>query len=318
MLKSVYNLLASLLFAAIFISIPWEDLRGYPFVDLLNYLKTINEVRQYGFEYYDLGETWIDYLKNEYLWYLLTWIIATSSLEPLVALKMISAFCAFIYHRYLAVSIGNALAFLFLMNPISITLLGEQLRSAFAFSLLLLALMLFKRPQPIFITIPFLLFIHSAMIPLSMLFAATRWLADHRDLRPAFKALLVVFAAIAVALFVTKIVPALLVSIGDRRDVTTFEVQSLAYVAFWIVWGAMLVDAAGASLTDDWRYLFAVFITVSIPAMAILGFPGFRLLALAVPIILSTLPKLGQQRRFIAGLSFVLYQIILFDYWIRT
>jgi len=316
--KIVFSLIFSLLFAVLITFFPWEILRNNNqiFVDIQNYVYRIEATRQYGLTYFNVGETWIDYLKNEYLWILILSLIASSKLNPFLALKLISLFSAFVYHRFLSQGIGNVLAFIFLLNPITISLINSQVRSAFAFSLFLLALMIFKRPKLIYGTIPFLVFIHSAMFLIVVLYIVLQWFANHCRRTPQFKVFMVACGAIFVAIFVSKFIPPIMSLLEDRRNTLEYENSSILYVIFWLIWGGMLIEARRRKLTDDWKYLFAIMICVSVPVMTAMGFPGFRFLSMAFPLVMISLPKLGFWRQAFACLAWVYYQAILFDYWI--
>ena len=307
---------SSVLFCLLIVLVDWEQVRGDKFPDILNYVYKIDAIRLLGVEYFYLGETWIDYLKNEYAWFFMLYLIAKSSLDPFFALKIISGFSAFVYHRFLATGVGNVLAFILLLNPITIDLLSSQLRGAFAFSLFLVAVMLLRRRVFFFATIPFLGYIHSAMFVLGSLFFASHWLANLRGLKTQQKIFIAVGFAASFAALISIIVPFILSTIGDRRSLEGVGNKSTLYVAFWLIWGVMLVVSIRSRLDIDWAYLFAIVICVSVPVMTILGFPGFRLLALSLPIVLLSLARLAANQRVFAGLGLILYQAVLFYYWI--
>jgi hypothetical protein len=315
-LRTAVSAWPSAVFSLVIVLVDWEQIRGSSFPDIPNYVYKIDAIRWLGIDYFYLGETWIDYFKNEYAWFFVLYLIAKSSLDPLLALKIISGFSAFIYHRFLSIGAGNAMAFIFLLNPITIDLLSSQLRGAFAFSLLLAAVMLLRRQAFFFAGIPFLGLIHSAMFALGYLFLASHWLANFRSLSVRQKALIAAGLAAGFAVLISTIVPLVTLEIGDRRSFEGVETKSVLYVTFWLIWGVMLIVLARPRMDINWAYLYAIVICVSVPLMTILGFPGFRFLTLSLPIVFLSLTKLAPDQRILIGAGVILYQVVLFYYWI--
>jgi hypothetical protein len=315
-LRTAISTSSSVAFSFLIVLVDWEQIRGSRFPDIPNYVYKIDAIRWLGIDYFYLGETWIDYLKNEYVWFFVLYLIAKSSLDPYLALKIISAFSAFIYHRFLAAGAGNVLAFILLLNPITIDLLSSQLRGAFAFSLFLAAVMLLRR-QAIFVAgVPVFGLVHSAMFPLGYLFLASHWLANLRSLKVLQKALIAAGLAVGFAVLISIFAPMVTSAIGDRRSFEDVENKSVLYVTFWLIWGVMLIASARLRMDADWAYLYAIAICVSVPVMTVLGFPGFRLLALSLPIVFLSLMKLSPNQRIPVGAVAVLYQAALFYYWV--
>jgi hypothetical protein len=315
-LRIVISTWPSILFSLLIVFVDWEQIRGSKFPDIPNYVHKIDAIRWIGVDYFYLGETWIDYLKNEYVWFLVLYLIAKSYLDPFLALKIISAFSAFVYHRFLAAGIGNVLASIFLLNPITIDLLSSQLRGAFAFSFFLVAVMLLRRRIMFYGAVPLLGFVHSAMFVFGCLFFASSWFANIRRLNAQYKVFIVAVLAVGFAFLIAFIAPLILSAIGDRRSFDEADNKSTLYVAFWLIWGVMLVVSIRPNMEINWAYLFAIAICVSVPVMTIFGFPGFRLLALSLPVILLSLTKLPTPWQFLAGVGMILYQVVLFTYWI--
>ena len=296
--------------------VDWEGVRGNQFPDVANYLYKIETIRWRGVEYFFIGETWIDYLKNEYAWFFFLYLIAKSSLDPILALKIVSGFCAFVYHRFLANGIGNILAFVFLLNPIIIDLLASQMRGAFAFSIFLVAVMLVRHRMLFYAVTLVLCFVHSAMFVLSPIYFTSHWLANIRGLKVQQKIIIAAGLAVGFALLIVTFAPIAMSTIGDRRNYDDASIKSVLYVTFWLAWGVMLIFSMRSRLDIDWAYLYAIFICVSVPIMTVLGFPSFRLLAISLPVVLLRFKLLAPKLQLVAGSGMLLYQVILFGYWI--
>lgn len=306
----------SFIFGIFIAFFPWEIVRHTElFIDLRNYVDRIEDIRVYGFYYIDLGSTWVDYFKNEYVWFLIIYIISNSFLDPLFALKLISSFCGFVYHKYLASSVGNTLAFILLLNPIAIGLINAQIRSALAFSVFLLLITVINNKKLRVVMLPIVIFIHSGMLFILATYIFTVQISKAYVLSPVQKIVIVAISAFIAALLLNAIVPEVLESIDDRRLYIQYSIVSASYVAFWVFWSFILIVSYNEHLQFDWPYYYGVFICLSVPTMVIIGFPGFRLFAMSLPIVFMCLPKLAINNYRTAIVSICLYQVLQFYYW---
>jgi hypothetical protein len=137
-----------------------------------------------------------------------------------------------------------------------------------------------------------------------------------RSFKVQQKAFIAAGLAVSFAVVISVVAPVVTSTIGDRRNFEDVENKSVLYVAFWLIWGVMLIASARSRMDADWAYLYAIVICVSVPVMTVLGFPGFRLLALSLPIVFLSLMKLSPNQRIPVGTGLVLYQAALFYYWI--
>jgi hypothetical protein len=322
------DVFASLVFALTMTAVPWTELKPNAFPDIENYREIIENLAYYGDDYYEIGMSWIDRLKAEYLWFWLMNLIATSGIEPSVAFDFITAFSSFVYHRYLANKIGNVLAFVLLFNPIVIDLLREQLRSALAFSIFLLAFLLTKRRKIQYLIFAPTFYIHSSMAANVILFQLSDFMSGMQRISSTQKALLAAAVALVFAWALVVVAPSIMDSVTDRRYayVATLDTYgdsrlyrySLAYLSFWILLGLLLVVATlHSKAVVNWSYIFSIVICFGVPIAELGGFPSFRFIALAFPLIIASVAYEEKGYDILGYVALGTYQVLQFNYWLR-
>jgi hypothetical protein len=267
-------------------------------------------------EFWGREVVWLDYFNNEYIWLWIMNLIAQSSIDAIIAFKIIAAFNAIIFHRFLSLKTNVAIAFVFLLNPITIDLLNAQLRSGLAFSFFLIAIMLAWRTRTIIITLFVLTFVHTIMLGVLLLYVLSIFVAKLNFASPIVKIICLVAFSTVFGLAVSIYVPNLLISLSDRRDIRVYDNVSFFYVAFWIFWGAMLAILVQVNRRLNWDYFFGLAICVAVPTMVIGGFPGFRFLAISMPIIISCIAYLRPLPKTVMLITLFLYQVVQFTYWL--
>lgn len=314
------NIAASSIFALTIFFTPWADIKGGGFEDIDNYLSRIMYISNYGFyglSYFEFGDQWIDYVKAEYIWFLILYVIATSDIDPTIGLGLVTIFSAFVYHRHLSGKVGNIIATLLLLNPISIDLFNGQLRSAFAFSIFLLAVMNTARPiirYPIFIST---LFIHSSMGAIVALYVLSNYISSFRKLNSFQKVEFATIIGFALAFVFAVGLPSLLSAVEDRRADYTAASKGLAYLVFWFLWAAFLILFYNKKAASDLFYIFSIIICTSIPLTEILHFQAFRFIAMSMSIIIASATLTGKFNSTISLTVLGMYQVLQFNYWIE-
>jgi hypothetical protein len=318
--KNILEILSSVLFIIVIIFIPWETVRGSSFADVQNYVARINQLKDFGADYFLWENTFIGLLKFEFLWFQLLDFSSQINIDPLLFLNILTGISAFLLHRYMIASLGGWWSFVILINPITIDLLSSQIRSALAFSLFLTVISLKLKPSidwTRYIWLILLPFIHTGMIVVLAFYALSNFLAKIRHPRSTGKVLISIILAIGVAASITFFTTTIFSAVGDRRNFLLIETKSFSYVLFWLLWGIALALSISRENCQRWEYFFAMTICISAPLMDILGTSGFRFIALSIPIIFSTLPLLSKQIKKIIILVLPFYWFVTFFYWLR-
>ena len=261
------------------------------------------------------------WLSFEYFWFRLLAAAAYANVEPLVFMKAVTLVASFLTHRFLAARVGPAMAFLVLANPISIDLLSSQTRSAFAFALFLTAAdwMVARRHAAFrYLAFAALPFIHTATLAIIAVYGATNWLAAWSKPRPPlFKALLVLAGASSFVLAVVFVLPQLAEAAGDRRDLSAYRTKTLLYLSFWFAAAGALAISYGRAACARWEYLFALFVCAAAPIIEALGRPGFRFVALSIPLTWIGLGFTTGWTRRLVRFGAAAYLALLYYYWVR-
>lgn len=317
--STVNGVLLGALYTLIIVFVPWEEIRGGAFADLQNYITRIQIIQNFGVDYFNWENTPLGLLRFEALWFLVLVIAAGSGIDPGIALKLITAFSAFAIHRYLRAYLAPVLAMALLINPITIDLLSSQIRSAFAFALFLTAVsntddraLSWPRMTVVLLT-PF---IHTGMTIVLLFYFASRALAAPTRLGTDVRGFVTVSIAVGSALCFAVVVPLLAQAIGDRRDLTAYPIKSPAYILFWLGWAAALAVSLKREACRHWRYFFALIVCLSAGLMELSGAPGFRFIALSIPIIFSTLPLIHHHLKAAVTVATPVYSLALFAYWV--
>ena len=313
-------LLCSVVFALFVAFAPWEAIRGDEFADLVNYTTRIYLLRDYGKNYFVWENSILGWLQFEYLWFsMLAWF-ADMDVAPIVFIKSITLISAFLTYRFLSLYIGVGWSFVVLTNPITIDLLSSQIRSAFAFALFLLAVSLRTGTKidwlkyPLFICLPF---IHSGMHLLLLIYFSCVAMA-HRDwFRPSTKTVITVIVAIVTSVFIALYLPAVAEIAEDRRALSQYASKSAAYLSFWVLFAGALVISYSKENSRHWEYYFAMSICILGPLVELMNTPGFRFVALGIPVLFAAIIYLRGVVRDGVLLASPLYSILLFYYWVR-
>ncbi len=310
----------SCLFAALILVGPWELIRGGEFADLVNYRTRIYELHDYGMRYFVWEDSLLGWLRYEFLWFWMLAFVADNNIHPNVFIAAVTGISAFLTHSFLRRHLGVLLATLVLLNPITIDLLSSQIRSALAFSLFL-AIVAWQPPVRIawlkpalFIPLPF---IHTGLLLIIGLYAGCVVLARLRAVAPQLKVVAIVAAAVALAVSIVVLLPSIVEATEDRRNLSQYGLKSPAYLSYWVVCAGALIVSVNRELAARWEYFFTVIVCLTAPLLELTGLPGFRFIALAIPVFFVALSRL--QGGVLHGFLFatVLYQFLLILYWVQ-
>ena len=313
------NWLASALFALFVAFMPWEAIRGDAFADLANYARRMEQISDYGTGYFEWTDSLVGWLSFEYFWFRLLALAAAAEIEPAAFMRAVTLVAAFLTHRFLAARVGPLVAFVVLANPITIDLLSSQTRSAFAFALFLTAadwLVARRHLHWRYAAFAALPFIHTAAIAFVAFYTYAIALAAQRWLAPALKAALTLLLAGAFVAAVVVVLPGLAEAAGDRRGALAYETKTLTYLLFWFLAAGALAVSYDRTATARWEYVFALLVCTAAPLIEALGRPGFRFVALSLPVIWIGLGFTRGWVRWASMAASVAYGVLLYGYWI--
>ncbi len=310
----------SLLFAAVIILGPWEAIRGDDFADLVNYRTRIYELQDYGMRYFVWENSVVGWLRYEFLWFYTLALVAYNNIHPDIFIATIAGVSAFLTHSFLSRYLGVLLATIVLLNPITIDLLSSQIRSAVAFALFL-GLIHWRFPGRldwlrIILFLP-LLFIHTGLFLILGFFAGSIAIARTQLISPQQKVLATAAAAVILTLSIAYLLPSIVEVTEDRRSLSQYGLKSPAYLMYWFICAGALIVSINQDLSTRWEYFFALVICLTAPLLEIAGLPGFRFIALAIPVIFAAFA--GLRGIIMHGLLFatLAYQFLLIIYWVR-
>ena len=284
--------------------------------DIWNYMTTVDELSWDGFSYLGRETQWIDYFKNEYIWFLIMYSFSSLWITTAVAFKLVSAISAFIVHRFISARVGLVLATLFLLNPILLDLICAQVRSGFAFALFLLVVSFNTRKLVLWLAIPILALIHSAMFVICPLYFVFSHFRQKRAATDWKEVIFAIGLGFVLAYILAVSVPQMMVILHDRRSQIVVENVTLAYVAFWFLFGVALALSFKRTKAFSGEYLFSICILIFAPTLVFFDFSGFRFISLAYPVVVGSCGQLYTKQKYSMLGLLGLYQIVLYSYWI--
>ena len=311
----ITQMLACALFAWVFVSIPYESIRGgVAFVDRDNYEQTF------------LGKSYVlkkaagsikGYISNEVLWdFTVRSIIDYFSIEPLTALTAISYFVIFVMAVYVKRGAGW-LWLIFLFNPLLIDFVMSQCRLAFAMGLFYLAL-LSKRKWIVFTVTLISLFIHTAMLPLTSFYWGG-WLVYRSKLKSyPWVCLVCLFAMGAGLVLLMGPLQSIVGSVmAEDRRVGRYVGASttLSYASYWLILLAVYCYKPKFNRIPNNAY--ATTLLVVFAGTVVFDLYGSRFIALALPCILCAMSMLDSSVRKMIIPSFSLYVGVQWLYWMK-
>ena len=313
MTNKTYNLYFFALFYAIFITyiVPWTTIYQQEFVDVLNYLNRIEYLHKGGNEAIHSGISWLVY---EPLWKYIIIGIGFTFDDYRLAIYLISIIIVFLYTIFLFKRIDYYIGMILLFNPMFVDLVMSQIRSSFAFGLLLLAYDLRSRKLATLLAIASFL-IHTSMIIFILIYFILYKL--NKTVASKKYYLIAIFTAFFIALFMRYGIDILLTLVGDRRAGydTIIEAASISYSIVWF--GIGLIIATFATFEDEQERIiagYAITITSFFFFSSVMGSFAQRFLALTLPLIIISVSYLPKHYRQGTYIIFWLYILLMFKY----
>jgi len=313
MTNRTYNLYIISLFYAILITyiIPWTTIYHGDFLDIGNYLKRIEYLYVGGNEASHIGLSW---LLSEPLWKYIIIGIGLTFDDYRLALYLISIIIVFLYSIFLFKRVPYPVGMILLLNPMFIDLVMAQVRSALAFSLLLLAYDISSKKWSIIVTIISIL-IHASM-PL-FIFIYFLLYKLNKSVSSKNYYLITIITALFFALFMKYGLNILLTILGDRHAgyENTIVSASLSYSMVWFAIGIFVATFATFKNENE-RIIagYAITMTSFFFFSSLMGNFAQRYVALTIPLIIisiSYLPKHYKQGTYVL---FFMYILLMFKY----
>jgi hypothetical protein len=313
MTNKTYNLyIISFLYAVLLTYvIPWTTIYHGDFADITNYINRIEYLKRGGTEAVHIGLSW---LINEPIWKYIIIQIGYIFDDYRFALYLLSIFITFLYSIFLFKRVDYYIGMIFLFNPMFISLVMAQIRSALAFSLLLLAYDLRSKKWTILIAIVASL-IHTSM----PIFILIYLLLEKLNKMVASKKyyLITIFTAFFIAIFMRYGIDILLTLIGDRRAGYDAVIKG-ASLSYSIVWFAIgLIIATFATFENEKERIiagYAITMTSFFFFSSLMGNFAQRYVALTMPLIIISIGYLPKHYKQGTYFIFFLYILLLFKY----
>ncbi len=308
----------ALIFATLFVYIiPWVEFFGEEFHDIHFYIQRIIYLKEGGDEALYSGISW---LFSEPLWKGIIIAIGNLFEDYRAVLYGISFFIVFTYSSFLLKRVEFYIAMIFLFNPMMVHLFIEQIRIAFAFSLVLIAYEIYSlnRSPFVFILLVMAPLIHTAIVVFYAIYAVLYY-ADSRVEDKKYY-LVSIGIALFIALFMKYGANIILMMVGDRRAnyEKVIESSSIAYSIAWFII-AWILAAFAEFKENQSRVMVAYAITIMTFFFfsSMLNMFAARYVAVIMPFIIisiSYLPKHFKQGTYLFLLAYNFYS---FKYWLK-
>ena len=314
------NWLLSLIFAFIYIYlIPWTELYGSEFVDIFSYIERMDYLHQGRPEMEYFGLKW---LLSEPLWKAIIIGFGNISTDYRAILYGVSFFTVFVYASFLIRRVEFYIAMIFLFNPMMVDLFLSQLRSVFAFAIMLIAYNIYENNRESKL-LPIILLIMATLIHMSMpIFYGVYYLMYrlNRNTEAYKYYFFAVLTGLFIAFFMKYGSTLLLEMIGDRHAGYD-EYIAAASVAYSIAWFIIAIILATFGDFEEKEKRIQVAYAITFMSFfffsSIVNIFAARYVALIMPFVIlsiSALPKHIKQGTY---LFLVVYNIYSFKYWLK-
>jgi EpsG family len=318
MLSNKFTQLTVVLLFTVFISrIPWEKLHGAEFIDLTRY----RDYFLYGQSIleYSSFSGFFDYITKEALWhYSIMFLVRGLGFSVDNVFMAISTLCIFSFSLFLVRRQG-VFSLILLINPLFISLAFSQLRSALAFSLILLAYMIELRTLK-FVLVLFALFIHTSVILFIFLFFLVIYFSSKIEKQKLGKLITFIslcFIGLVIAISIGPLKQIILGYLGDRRAGYGDASSSFLYTSFWL--GLLLMCAfQNTNYFKDTTNCYAIVMLSIISFNFFTGGYSTRFIALTLPILMSAMLNFSGIYKYSSLFTYVAYAAFQWFYWMQN
>jgi len=302
-------------FAFIFVYlIPWTDMIGREFWDIGNYMFRIAYLARDGNE----GSlSIVQWIFEEPLWKGIVVFIGSvvDASHYRLALYFISFTALFLYGSFFFRRIEYYIIIILFFNPLMVNLFIEQIRSALAFSLLLVAYDISSRRATIFIMIMAFL-IHASMVIFVAIYFMLYKLNQVVEARKYY--LVVLGISILMALFMRYGLDIILQILGNRHAGYSESVEgsSLSFSLFWFLL-AIALSIFSNFENEEKRITIGYSILILNFFFFTSVFGGFaqRYVSLSFPIVIIAISYLPKHFKQVGYMALFAYSLLMFKYW---
>ena len=307
----------AILYSFIFINLPFIPLIQKQNQDIENYVIRIIHLTTQDTDIINF----YDWISNEPIWtYILEWI-SISFNAPENGLLFISFCSLIIVNVYLLKRINLLLHTIFLFNPIIIDLFIAQIRSGFAASICLIALMV-NNKWLILLLLVIASLIHKVTLFLFFIYIISKFLDAKGNKFELIKPdILALFFSLLLSITLYSNGYNLLDATNDRRAENVFsETNSFSYLIFWLLLsiGLSLFTKKNQKSIEYWMHYYSI-IMLSLPLfLGIFNINGMRFIALSFTIILVTISRTNIKIKPHFFIGLFAHQVIQYIYWLKT
>jgi hypothetical protein len=307
--------LLALLAGFLFVFFPWESFRSNFYNDRLNYFNYI-EYYTNKIDYFDYSN-FISYISYEWLWH---FIIKVShedlGLSTLFILSFLSFFSFTTNFYFLSRKLGFYSSFL-LLNPIFVDFVQSQLRLAFAASLALSAMMVFRHSKLVAVLLIFsTLFIHTGII---IFYIIALFCFFYKIKKIFLSPVMLVLFGLLVAFVTGPFLGDILAAMDDRRAGYSDMSAPIIYMIFWYIllfYIFLVLSKLKNKSYGDFYVAFGFVILSLIFFGSFLGVYTSRFLAAAYPFVILNIFVAQKFERYIIVSMYLLYTLSAWVFWL--
>jgi len=289
MRDSYFTSMVAFLVAFLLLLIPWQQLSGHAFSDLLVYQEKfvlgVPLMERMGS--FDIGY----FFAHEGAWdVFVRYLIDSASLQVGTVFSLITFVTLFTFVRFVVIRSG-ILAVFFLVNPLVIDLAFSQLRFAFALSLFILAIDT-RRFDVKWVLLIFSLFFHTAMALFVGVYLLCLCFIESKKIRVLFRGsagFFVLFVAFSVFFVVGPLRDIILNALGDRRAGIDAESSSVVYASFWFFYAFITLTLMRGKLIFEPSVLIGVIFVLVFLFVTLFGGYSLRYLSASIPFVISSM-----------------------------
>lgn len=315
MIQKNYNIwILSFLFAFTFVFIiSWIDIKGHDFEDIVQYIRRMVYLHAGGKEAVYSGVLWVT---SEPLWKFIIIQLGNIFDDYRLAMYLVSFISLGLHGTFLFRRVPIIVAFILLVNPMTVDLMLAQVRIALAFGLVLVAYDLKSKKVSMLLIIAAIL-IHASM----PIFLGMYYILYELNKRVEAKKLYLIALGMGLlmALFMKYGMNSILSAIGDRHAdyANGTVVSTISYSMIWILVSGLI--ATFSSFENQEERLLATYVIVFMSFFffaSTMGVFGKRYVAVTMVVIIAsiaTLPKHIKEGTYVLLFA---YNIYLFKFWL--
>lgn len=314
--KSNFKLAFIVLFLSIVVSlIPWDKInpKGH-FIDRVSYFFSYN-FKSYRLDDFEATK-YYDYITNEWFWrYINSYFRNNLDVSPEIFFGIITFLAFLTYSYFILDKTKKSVALIYLLNIEYISFIYSQLRLAFAMSIFIMAIYLFRRKSFIFSLIFFSMcfLIHTSMVVFLGILLASVFISK-MNRSNLIKASLIFLTGFMVNLLIGPFMEQILSSVGDRRaeygDFSPPFYWYLIYIFYAFIAFYLIIKNKLKSF-NDYVYVYAFIIFSLLITSYLLGGYVSRFIAASILFIIPSLFIIKGKIGVLFHCTYIIYLVFL-------